>query len=167
VFESITHTYPTPKELSTADINQLAELMHPLGLLYRARELRSMAVVLTEQYGGQVPSDMKALLSLPGVGHYTARAVLSIAFGEDIAVVDTNVARFLYRVFNLPGPMPKNPARKASLLELADRMVPKGISRDYNFAVLDLCAQVCLPRRPLCPMCPVRSHCAFASNAAK
>jgi A/G-specific adenine glycosylase len=164
VFREILQKYPTPKELSGADIDQLEDLVRPLGLTYRARELRSFAIVLATIFDSQVPHDQTLLLTLPGVGHYAARAVLSFAFGEDVGVVDTNVARFLYRIFGLPGPMPKNPARKASLLRMADQMVPPGASKGYNFAVLDLCAQVCLPRHPLCSLCPVKLYCASASS---
>jgi A/G-specific adenine glycosylase len=99
------------------------------------------------------------LIALPGVGDYSARAVLSFAFGEDVPIVDTNVARFLYRLCGLPGPMPANPARKRSLIELAGELVPAGRAKEFNLAILDLCAQICRPKNPLCTDCPVNLYC--------
>lgn len=166
VFQTLLNKYPAPKDLSMAHLDQLEELIRPLGLVYRARELRALAEVLVRDFNSQVPENEQLLLSLPGVGNYAARAVLSFAFAEDVAVVDTNVARFLHRIYAIQGPMPKNPARKSSLLQLADQLVPAGSSKNYNLAVLDLCAQICLPHRPLCSICPVKSYCAFGCKAA-
>jgi A/G-specific adenine glycosylase len=77
-----------------------------LGFLYRTKELRVLARELVDKYGGQVPANLKMLLALPGVGDYSARAVLSFAFDQDIPIVDTNVARFFYRLFGINGPLP-------------------------------------------------------------
>lgn len=168
-YVSLLNRYPNPLSLASADVTQIAITVRPLGLSYRALELSVLAEALVELHGGAVPSDLKALLALPGVGDYTARAVLSFAYGDDVPVVDTNVARFLYRLYGIPGRLPSNPARKMSLIEIAKTLVPAGKSRDYNLAILDLCALLCKPGEPLCHLCPVRRYCSYglACLAAK
>lgn len=161
VYEQLIERYPSPYELGTADFEELEQILHPLGLGYRARELISLAKTLVEQYEGKVPNTLSALLSLPGVGDYIARAVLSFGFGVDVPVVDTNVARFLYRLYNLPGKLPSNPARNKRLIEMADKLLPRGRSKDWNLAILDLCALICKPKQPLCQLCPVQRFCIY------
>lgn len=150
---------PSSEALAAADVGHLEELVRPLGFLYRARELPELGRALVERHGGQVPDTLKELLALPGVGDYAARAVLSFAFGQDVPIVDTNVARWLYRLDGLAFPLPNNPARKKSLIARAGGLVPPGRAREWNYAVLDLCALVCKPGRPLCERCPVRPWC--------
>lgn len=151
--------YPSPEALAAAGIKHLEELVKPLGFFYRAHELAELGRVLVERHGGQVPKTLKELLALPGVGDYTARAVLSFAYGYDVPVVDTNVARWLYRLDGLTSPLPNNPARKKSLLVRAGELVPAGRAKDWNYAVLDLCALVCKTIRPLCEQCPLQPWC--------
>lgn len=161
VYNRIIDTYPTPRLLANADISTLEDIIQPLGLRYRAKELRDMANELIARHNGEVPRDLKNLIELPGIGDYTARAVLSLAFGEDMPVVDTNIARFLYRMFGLKGALPSNPARKRALNELAGKIIPKGRARKFNLALLDLCAKICKPNKPQCLECPVQMHCAY------
>jgi A/G-specific adenine glycosylase len=161
VYNRIINTYPTPRLLADAEISTLEDIIRPLGLRYRAKELRDMANELIARHNGEVPRDLKRLIELPGVGDYAARAVLSLAFGENIPVVDTNIARFLYRTFGLKGPLPSNPARKRTLTELAGKLIPKGHAREFNLALLDLCAQVCKANKPQCLECPIKTHCAY------
>lgn len=163
-YEEVLRRYPTPKALAAAKLPDLEELVRPLGFVYRARDLLAMAQALVERHNGVVPANLKELLALPGVGDYAARAVLSFAFGEDVPVVDTNVARFLYRLYGIEGRLPFNPARKKSLIELAASLVPPGWSKDWNLAILDLCALICKPSIPLCASCPVQPYCNYGSK---
>lgn len=160
-FQNLVSAYPSTKALADANIGDLEKIFAPLGFHYRAKELKVLANALLERHQGLVPADLGDLKSLPGIGDYAARAVLSFAYGQDVPIVDTNVARFLYRVFAIPGPLPANPARKKSLIELAAKLVPEGRSREFNLAVLDLCALVCTPSRPKCPACPVQPLCCY------
>lgn len=166
-YNKILEHYPDPQRLSQASIPDIEEIIRHIGFVYRAKELVTMARELQERHNGRVPPDFKQLMALTGVGDYAARAVLSFAFAEDVAVVDTNVARFLFRLYGLPGALPANPARKRYLVELASSLVPEGRSKDYNLAILDLCAKICKPYNPLCPMCPVRDYCDYGSARAK
>lgn len=154
--------YPTPSALARGDVDRIRTMIRPLGLHYRAAELVAMAQALCENHGGGVPRDLQSLLSLPGIGDYTARAVLCYAFGEDVAVVDTNVARVLHRVLGLPGSLPSNPARKRNLIELAGTLVPKGKARQLNWAMIDLGALVCRASTPECEGCPIEQSCEHA-----
>ncbi len=164
-FHELTTLYPSVPALARAEDSELQRILAPLGFHYRAKELKVLARTLLEQHSGSVPADLKQLKALPGVGDYMARAVLSFAYGRDVAVVDTNVARFLYRVFAISGPMPSNPARKRMLLDMAQGLVPGGRSKDFNLAVLDLCALVCTPTKPKCAACPVQPLCDFGQKA--
>lgn len=164
-YKDLIGAYPTPQDLAKARHADLFEVIKPLGFHFRARELITLAATILEQFDGAVPHTLRELKSLPGVGEYTARAVLSFAFDEDFAIVDTNVARWLCRVLGVERPLPSNPARDRQLLLVASALLPPGHSRDFNFAVLDLCSQVCLAKRPLCRSCPLQEICAYSSNS--
>ena len=153
--------YSTPLRLSQATVSDIEDIIRPLGFTYRAKELQVLGQELVSRHGGKVPRTLEELLALPGVGDYAARAVLSFAYGEDVPIVDTNVARFLYRIYGIEGRMPSNPARKKSLIALAATLVPEGRSKEWNLSVLDLCALICTPANPNCFVCPVQNHCAF------
>jgi A/G-specific adenine glycosylase len=166
-YEEIVREFGTPEQLAHADINVLAGIIRPLGLSYRARELKLLGQVLIFRHNGKVPDNLRELKALPGVGDYAARAVLSFALNEDVPVVDTNVARFLYRFFGIGGVFPKNPARKKDLIELAATLVPKGRSKVFNLALLDFCAAVCLSKVPRCSVCPLQGICSFGTQTAR
>jgi A/G-specific adenine glycosylase len=160
----LTACYPNAASLANADIQKLTEIIKPLGFAYRAKELKTLGQALVVNHKGRVPRDLDSLLSLPGVGDYAARAVLSFAFGRDVPVVDTNVARFLHRFFGLRGRLPSNPARNKKLLRIAAGLVPTGRSREFNYAVLDLCANICTSRNPKCQICPLQDRCVVGSR---
>ena len=160
-YNNLLAAYPTPAALVEADVENIRAMIQPLGLYYRAQELVALAREISEKYDGHVPQDFKSLMALPGVGDYIARAVLCFAFGQDVPIVDTNVARILYRLFRLPGPIPANPARKRSLIDLAASLLPDGQSREFNLAILDFGALVCKPHAPECDLCPLSSICEF------
>lgn len=160
-YQALLTTYPSPEMLAGANLADVTAIVQPLGLAYRAAELIELAAGLVSFHGGVVPKDLSSLMALTGVGDYSARAVLSFAFGYDVAVVDTNVARIFYRVFAIPGWMPSNPARKRSLIALATALIPAGQARQFNLALLDLGALVCTSRVPDCASCPVLEYCEY------
>ena len=166
-FRQIVHRFPDWNTLAKAPIRELRKILRPLGLLYRAQELVRLARFVARSPNSIVPHDLKGLLSLPGVGEYSARAVLSFSFQKPIAVVDTNVARFLVRYFGLKINPSQNPARDRRLHRIADALVPERGSREFNFAILDLCAAHCRAKKPICETCPVRSGCNYWNNRSK
>ena len=162
IYKSLLKSYPSPIELAEANLQDIQDLIQPLGLHYRAYDLVSLAKDLKEKYDGKVPTTLRELLSIYGVGDYSARAVLSFAFGKDVPVVDTNVARVLFRVFEINRKFPANPARSKFLLDLAFNLLPLGRSREFNWGIIDLGAIVCKPQKPICAACPLRGVCNFA-----
>ncbi len=162
VYIEIISRYPTINDLAVAEVADVLNLIQPLGLYYRASELVGLAQAIQEEHNGIIPQDIEHLLRLPGIGDYTARALLCFAFSEDVPIVDTNVARILHRLFDLPEKLSSNPARKKSLIEMAGRLIPKNGARDFNFAVLDLGALLCTSMNPICYDCPLSSLCIFA-----
>lgn len=147
--------YPTVQKLARAR----SILKHWAGLGYysRARNLHKAARVIVNEHGGRFPRQLEDALRLPGVGGYTARAVLSIAYGQKLAVVDGNVARVLIRLHRLTK---ADPADRAALQPLADDLLPPSRPGDFNQAMMELGATVCLPRRPRCEECPLENLCA-------
>lgn len=160
-YEMILERHPTVTDLATASGKDLAPFIQPLGLSYRARELPVLAKTLVKEKAGAIPKDLKSLLSLPGIGDYSARAVLSFAHNYDVPVVDTNIARLLHRLFGFQEALPSNPARSTKLNTLAARLLPLGKSRKFNLAALDLCASICTARQPQCTKCPIQKACCY------
>ena len=164
VYTALAERYPNPTALSSANEQDLAQRLSGLGLNYRASELKRLALSIVEKFEGVVPTDLTALQSLPGVGPYSARAVLSIGLGKNYGVVDTNVARILFRVLGIKEKMPSNPARNRQLLAIMDSLVPTGSEREFNLGLIDLGALVCLPKQPHCNTCPIALHCKYFAS---
>lgn len=166
-YDDLLAAYPTPAALAAGNVEWIEATIQPLGLHYRAKELVILAEAIAEKHCGHVPRDLEALLALPGVGDYTARAVLCFAFGEDVPLVDANIARILCRLVALPGKVPPNPTRKRHLVELASSLVPVGQSRKFNLAMLDLGALVCRSSRPECTECPLPPVCRYGTASTE
>lgn len=150
--------FPTLSAVAAASEAQVLAAWSGLGYYRRARHFHAAARLVVREHGGQVPSDPEAFGSLPGVGRYTAGAVLSIAFDRPLAVLDGNVARVLSR--GLAWPVSIRDARSARRLwALADSLVPMRTPGDWNQALMELGATICTPRRPDCRWCPVRTSC--------
>ncbi|MFA9432582.1 A/G-specific adenine glycosylase [Egicoccus sp. AB-alg2] len=147
--------FPTPQACADAAPGEVVKHWAGLGYNRRALNLHRTAVAVVERHEGRLPDDLDALLALPGIGPYTARAVLAFAFERDHGVVDTNAARFLARA--VAGR--RLQAREAQAL--ADAHVPPGAAWEWNQAVLDLGATVCVKRGPRCERCPLQSTCAW------
>ncbi len=164
-YTDLLESFPSVDKLAVAHEEKVFKIIHSLGLHYRAKELVILAREICDRHNGSIPQDFNMLISLPGIGDYTTRALLCFAFGKNVSVVDTNVARILYRIFGIPGPMPANPARKRQLVELADSLIPEGNARDFNFGMLDLGAMICRSRNPACSFCPLKNLCYYGQSA--
>ena len=150
--------YPSLEALAAAPEDAVADTWRPLGYNIRPRRLHAIARESVERYGGQLPSAREALLSFKGIGEYTAGAIRSFAFRERAAIVDTNVARVLFRVFVRRGD-PKTHAMKKHLWSISEVLVPHKHVFDFNQALMDLGATVCVARKPKCESCPMTSLC--------
>jgi len=151
--------YPTFHALAAAPLADVTETWYPLGYNIRPRRLHAIAQEAVERYGGALPSDEDALRSFKGIGAYTAGAVLSFAFGRRAPILDTNVARVLFRVFVGRGD-PKSHRTRRHLWEVSRAVLPTRHVYDFNQALMDLGATVCIARKPRCLVCPLAYQCA-------
>ena len=150
--------YPSLTALAEAPIEHVAETWRPLGYNIRPRRLHDIARQSVERFGGLLPSDQDTLLSFKGIGAYTAGAIRSFAFRERAAILDTNVARVLFRVFIDKGD-PKAHAMKKRLWATSAVLVPRKRVFDFNQALMDFGAMLCTARKPQCPECPMKRQC--------
>ena len=150
--------YPSFGALAAAPERDVTETWRPLGYNIRPRRLQSIAQETVARYGGQLPSDEDTLRSFKGIGAYTAGAIRSFAFRERAAILDTNVARVLFRMFVAEGD-PKSHAMKRHLWTLSETLVPSRHVFDFNQALMDFGAMVCVAREPKCLVCPMSKNC--------
>lgn len=150
--------FPTLQALAAAPEQDVLAAWEGLGYYSRARNLHKAAQIILEEHGGQLPNSMTELRKLPGIGRYTAAAIASIAFGQDAATLDGNLKRVFARVFDVS--LPADSAQGETILwQLAESHLPPGRAGDYNQALMDLGAAICLPRNPRCLICPVQEIC--------
>ena len=152
--------YPSLHALAEAPEQEVTQAWYPLGYNIRPKRLQSIARESVARYGGQLPSDEETLLSFKGIGAYTAGAIRSFAFRERAAILDTNVARVLFRVFVGKGD-PKSHAMTRHLWIVSETLVPSRHVFDFNQALMDLGATVCIARNPKCLVCPMAKGCVW------
>jgi len=150
--------FPTIMALAEASLDDLLAIWQGLGYYRRARAMHRAARQIVQEYDGQLPSDAKQLRALPGIGDYTAGALLSIAFGQDVPAIDGNVVRVICRLFDVADD-PTHAAGKRIIVSHDRALLPVGQAGDFNQAMMELGALVCLPREPLCHTCPLRQDC--------
>ena len=150
--------FPTPPEAAAAPVSEVVRAWAGLGYNRRAVSLHRAACQIVDRHRGAVPDTLAELVALPGVGPYTARAVLAFAFEADVGVVEVNSARLLARA------VAGRPLGGQEAQALADGLVPRGEGWAWNQAVLDLGATVCTKTAPRCPSCPLRACCAWAAT---
>lgn len=150
--------YPSFEALSAAAEEDVVRTWYPLGYNIRPRRLQAIAREAVGRFAGTLPDDEATLLSFKGIGEYTVGAVRSFAFGKRAAILDTNVARVLFRVFIGTGD-PKAHAMKKRLWDLSRAVLPHRHFYDFNQALMDFGATACSARAPACDPCPMRRHC--------
>lgn len=151
--------FPTVQSLADAPLDDVLKHWAGLGYYARARNLHKGAQAVVAEHGGQVPSDPKTLLSLPGIGRYTAGAILSIAFNQEAPILDANVIRVLSRVHAVTGDPKTSASVQAELWRLAEEAIPTGRAGDFNQAMMELGALICEAGAPKCSSCPVSAEC--------
>ena len=150
--------YPSMEVLAKAPEKDVTKTWYPLGYNIRPKRLQSIARESMAKYGGRLPSDEATLLSFKGIGAYTAGAIRSFAFHERAAILDTNVARVLFRVFVARGDA-KSHAMKQHLWKISETVMPYRQVFDFNQALMDFGAMICVARNPKCPVCPMAKGC--------
>jgi A/G-specific adenine glycosylase len=161
-FHRFIERFPSIAELAVADGQEVLRLWQGLGYYSRARNLHACAKSIVSEHGGRVPDGVGQLLSLPGVGRYTAGAVASLAYGVRAPILDGNVTRVLCRIDRVETD-PRDRATQARLWARAEEILPRRRVGDFNSALMELGATVCTPRNPRCLLCPVRAHCEAAA----
>lgn len=150
--------FPDVEALASADLDVVLAMWAGLGYYRRARSLHAAAAMVVEDFDGDLPSTVKDLKSLPGIGDYTAGAIASIAHGQVAALVDGNVERVFARLFAIPGD-PKVRANQKRFWAIAHALVDTTRPGDFNQSLMELGATVCTPKSPTCLLCPVRKQC--------
>jgi len=166
-YERFLQKFPRVHDLAAAPLDDVLKLWAGLGYYSRARNLHKGAQTIVERFGGKIPTSPELIREIPGIGAYTAGAILSIAYGLPEPLVDGNVARVFSRLFLLKGDWRKNPlkdqlwahAREVQAALAQTKLKIKNPSGDLNQALMELGATVCTPQNPQCLLCPVSEHC--------
>jgi len=153
--------FPTPEALASSSPASVIRAWRGLGYNRRALALRAAATAIVSDHAGRVPDDLEALQRLPGIGPYTARAVLAIALGRPVAALDVNIRRVLGRAFLDEAPS----AGARDLQDAADGLVPPASAAAWTHALMDIGAAFCRPREPRCDACPLRAACTYRDRA--
>ncbi|HJT23210.1 MAG TPA: A/G-specific adenine glycosylase, partial [bacterium] len=162
-YERFLKELPDWKTLAKAKEEKVLKLWEGLGYYRRARNLQAAAQKIVADYGGRLPNTMEEILEIPGVGPYSAGAVLSIAFQKPHPVVDGNVIRVFSRLFLLKGNLKTGEGHK-KVWEWGEKLISPQRPGDFNQAVMELGATVCFPDNPQCLLCPILSHCQAAQK---
>ena len=150
--------FPTIESLANSDIDSVLQHWQGLGYYARARNLHRAAQLILDQHDGQFPTELDAVLALPGIGRSTAAAILTFACQQSWPILDGNVKRVLARCFQVDGWYGQS-ATMQLLWQLSEQLTPKQKTDDYNQSMMDLGATVCLKSKPKCDECPLTSHC--------
>lgn len=165
-FEKWMKLFPTVDALAKASEQRVLNAWEGLGYYSRARNLHKAAKMIVKEHGGALPRDLEALRKLPGIGRYTLGAIASMAFGMNVAALDGNIKRVYSRIFDLAEPV-DTPRGEILLWEIAEQRLPKKYAGDYNQALMDLGATICLPKNPRCLICPVMQLCKARENGTQ
>ena len=158
-FHRFLKNFPDIQSLADASIDQVLQYWQGLGYYARARNLHRTAQIIRDQHAGQFPLEMDQLISLPGIGRSSAGAILSLACGQDWPILDGNVKRVLARCFQVRGWYGQSKTMNA-LWQIAAQLTPVRQTGEYNQAMMDLGATVCVKDRPRCDVCPITDCCA-------
>jgi len=165
-FEKWMKLFPDVTSLANASEQEVLNAWEGLGYYSRARNLHKAAKITADKFNGQLPRDLTDLRSLPGIGRYTVGAIASMAFGMDEPTLDGNLRRVFARLFDV-SESADSPTGEKILWELAAQNLPKGQAGDYNQALMDLGATICLPKNPRCLLCPLTEVCESRKNGTQ
>ncbi len=163
-FEKFIKRWPSLEQFAASELDEVLQMWAGLGYYARARNLHKCAGRVMAELDGEFPQTQKQLLQLPGIGPYTAAAIMTIAFAARAVVVDGNVERVMARIFAVDEPLPR---AKPLLKQHAESLTPDNRPGDYAQAIMDLGATVCRPKKPLCSSCPWQSSCVAESRSVQ
>ncbi len=151
--------FPTMAALSRANVENVKRTLHSLGLSWRTELLHKMAIQIIKKHGSKIPSRREELEALPGVGHYIASAVRCFSYGYPEILLDTNTVRILSRIFGIE--KTDSSRRSKQFREIYESLIDQEHPRNFNYAMIDLGALVCRPRKPVCHTCPLAKFCMY------
>lgn len=157
-FQRWLQRFPNVEAVAEAPTQELLRYWEGMGYYARVKNMQRTAQILVRDFGGNFPKQYRELLKLPGIGRYTAGAIMSLAFNAEYAVVDGNVERVFARVFNITSPV-KESQNRSFIWHTAQQLLPKGEARYFNQALMELGAVICLPKNPLCQHCAIQKSC--------
>ncbi len=159
VFPDFIKEHPDATSIVELKEEDLAHVFQPLGLFNRrARDLKKTAQTILDN-DNKIPEDRKELMKLPGVGDYIANAILCFAYNKSVPIMDANVGRVIKRIFDFP--VKAAPSRDKNLAEKMSTLMPKKNFKEFNYAILDFAALICLPKKPKCGKCPLTNLCEY------
>jgi A/G-specific adenine glycosylase len=158
-YERFIERFPTVAELARASVDDVTAAWSGLGYYRRARMLRDGAIDVMTRFGGKIPKTVEELMSIAGIGRYTAGAIASIAHGRRAPIVDGNVARIVARLFAIEAPLASPALMREAWLRAEEMVASSKSPRDFNQGLMELGALVCTPRNPSCGRCPLRGGC--------
>jgi A/G-specific adenine glycosylase len=157
-YQKFLKSFPTVRHLARADLSKVLKVWEGLGYYSRARNLHRTSKIILNHFVGKIPDNIKDLLSLPGIGKYTAGAILSIAYNKEAPILDGNVKRVLSRLFIISGD-PREKKTEEHLWHLSASLIPRGSASSFNQGLMDLGAKLCTPQDPQCHRCPLHQFC--------
>jgi len=164
IYNDFFSRYATVRALYVADVESIENIIRPLGMQHvRAVALKKLAEIVVKEHDEKIPAEKHLLEKLPGVGAYIANAVLCLAYGKDVPLLDTNVLRVMKRVFSLKSSR-KRVRDDPKMWKAVSFLIPKNRARDFNLAMLDFAAFICLPKKPKCIICPMQAICDYGLN---
>jgi A/G-specific adenine glycosylase len=167
IFYTFFYKYRSFQDLAAADENEIKKVIRPLGIENnRTKIIKNLADFVINNYNGTLPLNKADLLKLPGVGLYSANAVLCMIKGERVPLVDTNTIRIIQRVFSYRSSSERI-RTDPKIWQFASSLIPSERSKDFNLALLDFAAEICRYKNPLCHVCPLREDCHFAISSRR
>jgi A/G-specific adenine glycosylase len=162
-YERFLQRFPNPKALAAADEDEVFHLWAGLGYYRRARQLHAASKQIVEKHDGIFPRRLEDVLALPGIGRYTANAILSFAHDDRLGIVEANTQRLYARLLGWEGPIETSKTQR-KLWDYADQILPKSKCGEFNQAMMEIGSQVCTPRNPSCDQCPLVAYCPTSQN---
>lgn len=156
--------FPTVAKLARASLDDVTAAWSGLGYYRRARMLRDGAIDVMTRFGGTIPKTVPELMSIAGIGRYTAGAIASIAYGQNVPIVDGNIVRIVTRIFSIDDPLASPALMREAWLHAEELVTSAESPRDFNQGLMELGALICTPRKPACECCPLRRQCAAFAN---
>ncbi len=153
--------FPTVKKLASAEEADVLKLWEGLGYYRRARQLHAAAKLVVQQHGGRFPTDFESVLALPGIGRYTAGAILSISLDQQQPILEGNTIRLFARLMEMKSD-PRSTSNQKALWEFSESILPRKRCGDFNQSLMELGSEICRPKRPQCLICPIRGLCPTA-----